>query len=87
MLPYHSRQIGSLYFSTPRKVKIFGIRIDAIPKQVNFHLDEHDTIGQDGSLSGGPNAVLSMIDWALYTYSGEHRECAFHADNCPDKLV
>lgn len=32
-LPHHSRQMGPLYFLVPRKVKLFGVRVDGIPRQ------------------------------------------------------
>ena len=82
-IPHHSRQMGPLYFATLRKIQIFGFRIDGIPKQLNFLIDESETIGPDGTATHGPNAVISMIDWALQTYSSGETTCKIHADNCP----
>ena len=31
MIPHHSRQVGPLYFMSPRKNQIFGVRLDGIP--------------------------------------------------------
>ena len=82
-IPHHSRQMGPLYFASLRKVQIFGFRIDGFPKQLNFLIDENESIGKDGSLVQGPNAVISMIDCALQAYGSDERACALHADNCP----
>lgn len=84
-LPHHARQMGPLYFTTLRKIQLFGIRIDGLPTQLNFLIDEDETIGKDGSSSHGPNAVISMLDWALEVYGNGELSCAFHADNCPGK--
>ena len=82
-IPHHARQMGPLYFTTPRKIQIFGFRIDGIPKQLIFLIDENETIGKDGASSHGPDAVISMIDWALSEHGSGERNCAMHADNCP----
>ena len=85
-LPHHLRHMGPVFFSTPRKVQVFGFRIDGIPKQLNFLIDENETIGKDGNDGNGPNAVISMIDWALNKYTCRERQCTFHCDNCPGNL-
>ena len=86
-IPHHARQMGPLYFTTPRKIQIFGFRIDGIPKQLNFLIDENETIGKDGASSHGPDAVISMIDWALTEHGSSERKCAMHADNCPGAFI
>ena len=82
-LPHHSRQMGPVYFATLRKVQIFGFRIDGIPRQLNFLVDENETIGPDGTCTHGPNAVISMIHWAMETNHSGETFCTIHADNCP----
>lgn len=82
-VPHHSRQMGPLYFLSLRKIQIFGFRIDGYPKQINFLIDENETIGKDGTSTHGPNSVISMIDWALQTYHSNETTCTIHADNCP----
>ncbi|XP_053379714.1 uncharacterized protein LOC123532084 [Mercenaria mercenaria] len=82
-LPHRSRQIGPLFFLTLRKVQLFGFRIDGIPRQLNFLIDEDQTIGSDGKDTHGPNAVLSMLDWALQTYGSNKPRFSIHSDNCP----
>lgn len=78
--------MGPLYFLTLRKVQIFGFRIDGIPKQLNFLIDENETVGEDGSKTHGPDAVISMVDWALQEHCVRARKFSIHADNCPGKL-
>ena len=46
-----------LLFASLRKVQLFGFRIDGIPKQLNFLMDENESIGKDGPSIQGPNAV------------------------------
>ena len=82
-LPHYSRQPGPLYFLSLKKIQIFGIRFDGSPKQLNFLIDEDETLGRDGKSTHGPDAVLSMLDWALETNAAESSACSIHADNCP----
>ncbi|XP_052797705.1 uncharacterized protein LOC128229867 [Mya arenaria] len=82
-LPHYYRQMGPLFFLSLRKISIFGFRIDGDPHQLNFLIDENETLGKDGSKSHGPDAVISMIDWALQNYGGQSTSCSIHADNCP----
>ncbi|KAH3792377.1 hypothetical protein DPMN_145872 [Dreissena polymorpha] len=49
-----SGKIGPLYFLTLRKVQIFGV-------QLNFLIDEDQTIGKDGKTSHGPDATLEQL--------------------------
>ena len=58
-LPQLSRQDGAIYFKAPRKVQIFGVNCEAKPWQINYLIDEADTIVMDGKSSHGPNAVIS----------------------------
>jgi len=86
-LPHHARQMGPVYFASLRKVQIFGFRIDNVPIQLNFLVDENETIGKDGSNSHGPNAVISMVDWALESHNRGETVCVLHADNCPGMFL
>ena len=81
-LPYHSRQVGPLYYKVPMRVQIFGICNDAIPAQINYLFDEKETIGVNGSKSHGPNSVISMLHHYLQVHGKQERICHFHADNC-----
>ena len=81
-LPQHARQAGPIYFETPRKVQIFGVCIEGIYKQLNYMLDEGETIGTDGTQTHGPNSVISMIHHALESSGFGEMACVLHADNC-----
>ncbi|KAJ8317541.1 hypothetical protein KUTeg_005445 [Tegillarca granosa] len=81
-LPHYSRQMGPIYFITPRKTHIFGFRIDGTSEQLNFLIDESQTMGEDGKDCHGANTVISMVDYALSTKGFGEQECGIHADNC-----
>ena len=81
-LPHTARRVGPLYFKTPRKVQLFGICSEAIPKQVNYLLDEADTIGEDGKKSHNPNTVVSLLHHFFDVYVQDEEECYLNADNC-----
>lgn len=44
-LSHHSRQMGPTYFAQLRRIQVFGVRIDSVSKQLNFIVDENQTIG------------------------------------------
>ncbi|KAH3823099.1 hypothetical protein DPMN_124897, partial [Dreissena polymorpha] len=54
---------------------------DGQRKQINFLVDEDQTIGQDGSQAHGPDSVISMLDWVMSNYETENDVCSIHADN------
>lgn len=81
-LPHHSRQMAPTYFAQLRRIQVFGVRIDSVSKQLNFIVDENQTIGPDGTQTNGPNAVISMLDYALTEHSFGAQKCILHADNC-----
>ncbi|XP_078337908.1 uncharacterized protein LOC144626782 [Crassostrea virginica] len=61
---------------------LFGVRLDGLSMQMNYMIDEDETIGPDGSLAHGPNSVISMIQHAFQTYGLGELDCSLHADNC-----
>ncbi|XP_065191920.1 uncharacterized protein LOC135823013 [Sycon ciliatum] len=67
-LPKTARQEGPMYFKTPRKVQVFGVCCEGIPKQINYLLDESDTIVADGKKSHNPNTVVSAIHHYFKTH-------------------
>ena len=79
--------MGPIYFMSLRKVQIFGVRIDGLPKQLNFLIDESETMGIDGTQTHGPNAVISMLDMVLDTHGRGESTCSIHADNCPGIIL
>ena len=64
-LPHHSRQEGPLYFTSPRKVQLFGVCMEGAAEQYNYLIDENCTISVDGSQSHGPNTVISMLHYGF----------------------
>lgn len=81
-LPHHARQMGPTYFVMLRRVQLFGVCIDSASIQLNFLVDENQTIGQDGTLTNGANAVISMLDYTFNEYGFGEKSCSLHADNC-----
>lgn len=80
-LQHSSQEVGALYFLTPRKVQIFGVCDENFPMQTNYSIDEQQTIGENGSRTHGPNAVLSMLHHYLHGNTYDEKACHFHADN------
>ncbi|XP_045182213.1 uncharacterized protein LOC123540944 [Mercenaria mercenaria] len=80
-LPHHAREKGPTFFIQPRKVQMFGFRIDGY-RQYNYLIDEDQTIGVDGQLAHGPDSVISMLDHAFGTFCHQGGDCTIHADNC-----
>ncbi len=85
LIPHHFRQVGPLDFLNPRKIQLFGVREEGTTVQLNYLIDEDQTIGEDGTGSKGPNGVLSMLDNKLYRQGLGEVECHLHADNCAGK--
>ena len=79
-IPHHARQVGPLYFKTPRKIQIFDICCDSNRKQHNYLIDEDNSIGTNGANTHGPNSVISMLD--LCTHNLHETWCHLHCDNC-----
>ena len=53
--PSDPLQPGPIYFKTPRKCAIFGVCCEAIPRQVNFLIDENVLTGK------GANSTISYV--------------------------
>ena len=63
-------------------MQLFGINNQALPKQVNYMIDEAQTIGADGKKSHGPNSVISLLHHFMEVYGLHEKEYVLHADNC-----
>ena len=48
-------QPGPIYFKIPRKCGIFGVMCEAVPRQVNYLIDEAAVCGK------GANATISYV--------------------------
>ena len=81
-IPHHARQVGALYFKVPRRLQLFGVAAEALPSQHNYVIDEHQTIGVDGSKSHGPNSVVSILHYHFANHGSGEQVCSLHADNC-----
>ena len=80
--PHLFCQPGLLCFKTPRKVQIFGVCSEGRPKQINYHLDEAETIGPNGTKVHGANTVVSLLHDFFRQHGYGEVECVLHADNC-----
>ena len=58
-----------MYFKVGRKVQLFGICCDSNNIQVDYLVDESETIGKNGTKSHGANSVISMLDHYFNTHS------------------
>ena len=74
--PSNPLQPGPIYFLTPRKAAIFGVCCEAIPRQVNFVIDEASDTGK------GANTVVSMLDFFFSHHGLGEATASLHADNC-----
>ncbi|KAK6167396.1 hypothetical protein SNE40_021432 [Patella caerulea] len=74
--PSNPLQPGPMYFLTPRKCGLFGINCEALPRQVNYLIDEGMCITK------GSNAVISYLDHFFTSYGLGEMHLQLHCDNC-----
>ena len=74
--PNDPLQPGAMYFLTPRKCAIFGVCCEAIPRQINYLIDEAVDMGK------GANAIVSMLHHFFTHHGLGERTAHLHADNC-----
>ena len=75
-LPSYPMQPGPIYIKVPRKVGIFGVCCEALPKQVNFLIDEA------GSMGKGANATISYLHYFFENHGIGETDVHLNADNC-----
>lgn len=75
-VPSNPMQPGPIYFKTPRKCGIFGVMCEAIPKQVNFVIDESASAGK------GANATISYLHYYFAHHGLGETDAHLNADNC-----
>ena len=75
-LPSNPMQPGPIYFKVPRKVGIFGVCCESLPRQVNFLIDEA------GSMGKGANATISYLHYFFENHGIGETDVHLHADNC-----
>ena len=81
-IPYHARQSGPVYFKSARKIHLFGVCNEGIPKQVTYLIEESQTIGENGKMAHGPNSVISMLHHYFAKHGLHEKGCVLQADNC-----
>ena len=69
-------QLRPIYFKTPRKCGIFGVMYEAIPRQVNYLIDEASAVGK------GANTTISYMHHYFQNLGLGETWVHFHADNC-----
>ena len=74
--PTDPNQPGPIYFKTPRKCALFGVCCEAIPRQVNFLIDENVQTGK------GANSTISYVHYYFQRHGLGETKAQFHADNC-----
>ena len=75
-IPSNPMQPGPIYFKTPRKCGIFGISCEAIPRQVNYLIDEASNVGK------GANSTISYVHHYFENHGLGETHAHLHADNC-----
>ena len=50
------------------------------------HKIHFNVIGENGSKTHGPNAVISMLHHAFENFGYGEMDCVIHADNCAGKV-
>ena len=74
--PSDPNQPGPIYFKTPRKCALFGVCCEAIPRQVNFLIDENVLTGK------GANSTISYVHYLFERHGLGETNAQLHADNC-----
>ena len=69
-------QPGPMYFLTPWKCAIFGVCCEALPRQVNYLIDEASDTGK------GANTIVSLLHHFFQEHSLGQTDVHVHADNC-----
>lgn len=75
-IPSNPMQPGPIYFKTPRKCGIFGVMCEAVPKQVNYLIDEASDDGK------GANTTISYVHHFFQNHGPGETHIHLHADNC-----
>ena len=71
-----SARVPVKVFKTPRKCSIFGVCCEAIPRQVNFLVDESVLTGK------GANSTISLVHYFFQNFGLGETDAYIHADNC-----
>ena len=74
--PSDPLQPGPIYFLTPRKCGLFGVCCEAIPRQINYLIDEASDTGK------GANTIVSLLHHFFEQHGLGETHVHLHADNC-----
>ena len=74
--PVNPLQPGPAFFKTPCKCGLFGICCEAIPRQVNYLIDESVAVGK------GANTTISLLHSFFEKHGLGETTLYIHADNC-----
>ena len=80
-IPSNPMQPGPIYFKTPRKCAIFGVMCEAIPRHVNYLIDEASDV------SKGANTTISYVHHFFEHYGLGETSVHLHADNCAGSVL
>ena len=72
--PSNPLQPGPIYFKTPRKCAIFGVCCEAIPRQVNFLIDESVLTGK------GANSTIGLVHYYFGKFGLGETDAYIHPD-------
>ncbi|XP_068704170.1 uncharacterized protein [Montipora foliosa] len=72
-------QPGLISFKTPRKCGIFGVMCEAVPRQVNYLIDEASDVGK------GANTTISYVHHFFQNHGLGETHVHLHADNCSEQ--
>lgn len=75
-IPSNPQQPGPIYFKTQRKVGLFGICFERIPRQVNYLIDEAVACGK------GANSTISYLHDFFESHGVGEIDGQINADNC-----
>lgn len=74
--PYEDHQVGPIYFKTPRSAQLFGVCCEALPRQINYLIDEADFPGK------GADTVISILHHFFTCHGLGERHLLLSSDNC-----
>ncbi len=74
--PFEDQQVGPIFFKTPRKVQLFGVCSEGIPRQYNYLIDEEHFLEKNA------NTVISLLDHFFTNYGLGEKWVHLTADNC-----
>lgn len=74
-IPSNLMQLGPIYFKTSRKCGIFGVMCKAVPRQVNYLIDEASDVGK------GANTTISYVHHCFHYHGLGEKQVHLHADN------